>query len=65
MDAERIIDREPFDILTKAYHVSQIRGQSKPAMVGLTSHHANHMILVEGDLLPVRVSRSRAAKVTK
>jgi len=32
-------------------------------MVGLTSHHANQMILIEGEPLQVRLRRSRAVKV--
>jgi hypothetical protein len=33
--------------------------------VGLTSHHANRPILVEGDPLPVHLRRSRAVKAAK
>src|SRR6185437_9741162 len=33
--------------------------------VGLTSHHANRPILIEGDPLPVRLTRSRVTKTTK
>jgi hypothetical protein len=31
-------------------------------MVRLTSHHANRLILVEGDPLPVRFAGSRTSK---
>lgn len=31
-------------------------------LVGLTSHHANRTILIEGDPLPVNLRRSRAIK---
>ena len=35
------------------------------AMVGQTSHRANRPILIEGDPLAVRLSRSRRIKVAK
>jgi len=38
------------------------QGASKAAMVELTSHHANHFTLIEGDPVPVHLSRSRAVK---
>jgi hypothetical protein len=34
------------------------------AMVGRTYQHTNRETLIEGDLLPVRPRRSRAARVT-
>jgi len=38
---------------------------SKNPMVGRTLQYANRPILIEGDPLPVRLSRSRAVKAAK
>ncbi len=50
--------QRPVRIMT---HPSSHMCSSQP-QVGLRSHHANPMILVEGDPLPVRLRRARPAK---